>query len=169
MKNHLRPIFIFYLLFFIISFIFPENKGSLSIKIIKHEFKLYLFDGTNMIKEYPIAVGKNPGDKQKEGDKRTPEGNFYIIKIEKSNLWEHDFKDGKGPIKGAYGPWFLRLYTGKDRTKSGKSWKEIAVHGTHDNSSIGTMASEGCIRLHNADINELKNKVAAGTPVSIEP
>ncbi|MCX7795844.1 MAG: L,D-transpeptidase family protein [bacterium] len=140
-----------------------------SIVIKKSEFKLYLYKGELLVKAYSIAIGKNPGDKERVGDYRTPEGDFYINSIEDSRSWVHDFGDGKGPIPGAYGPWFLRLYTGADRTKSGKTWEGIGIHGTHDPKSIGKMATEGCIRLKNEDIIELKEKVKIGTPVKIEP
>lgn len=139
------------------------------IVIKKSDFKLYLYKGGLLVKAYLIAVGKNPGDKERVGDCRTPEGNFYINSIEDSSSWVHDFGDGKGPIPGAYGPWFLRLYTGADRTKSGKTWEGIGIHGTHDPTSTGKMATEGCIRLKNEDIIELKEKVKIGTPVRIEP
>jgi lipoprotein-anchoring transpeptidase ErfK/SrfK len=105
----------------------------------------------------------------KVGDMRTPEGNFYIEEIQDSRAWVHDFQDGKGPIRGAYGPWFLRLGTGADRTRSGKAWSGIAIHGTHDPDSIGALATEGCVRMHGADIEELKKLVKVGTPVSIVP
>jgi hypothetical protein len=146
-----------------------ENSYAYNISIKKQEFKLYLFQGTNIVKIYPIATGKNPGDKVRGGDFRTPLGKFYIKQIQDSSSWEHDFHDGKGSIKGAYGPWFLRLYTGSDRTKSGKGWKGIGIHGTHDPSSIGTMASEGCIRMNNEDVSELKSLVRIGTSVTIDP
>lgn len=135
--------------------------------IAKHDFKIYLKQGNKIIKKYPIAVGKYYGDKQKEGDCRTPEGEFFVNKIENSRNWVHDFKDGKGPIKGAYGPWFFGLYTGADRTVIKKSWKGIGIHGTHDPSSIGKMVSEGCIRMRNEDIEELRRFVKIGTSVSI--
>ncbi len=151
----------------------PSYTGAIyrdySIVVRKNKFKLYLYKGNCLIKTYPIAIGKNPGDKREVGDCRTPEGDFYINSIEDSSSWVHDFGDGKGPIKGAYGPWFLRLYTGADRTKSGKAWEGIGIHGTHDPTSIGKMASEGCIRMRNEDIMELKEKVKIGTPVKIEP
>ena len=147
---------------------FSQKSGdALHIVIVKKEFTLYLYSGTNLLKSYPVALGRNPGDKERVGDCRTPEGRFHIDKIEESSSWEHDFKDGKGPIKGAYGPWFLRLYTGKKTTNSGKAWKGIAIHGTHNPASIGTLASEGCVRLHNENIKELKELVKIGTPVEI--
>ncbi len=137
------------------------------IVIDKSDFTLTLYDGAEVVKVYPIAVGKNPGDKEKVGDYRTPVGKFRIEKIHDSSAWTHDFKDGKGEIKGAYGPWFLRLYTGKDATASGKAWKGIGIHGTHAPESIGTRATEGCIRLKNEDIADLKRRVRIGTPVEI--
>jgi|GEM_PF-900728 len=157
----------------IIVVIPPSYAGAIyrdySIIVRKSEFKLYLYKGDSLIKTYPVAIGKNPGDKREVGDCRTPEGDFYITSIEDSSSWVHDFGDGKGPIKGAYGPWFLRLYTGADRTKSGKAWEGIGIHGTHNPASIGKMASEGCIRMRNEDIMELRERVKIGTPVKIEP
>jgi len=144
-----------------------SQRGEVKIVIKKHEFKLYCYRGNSLLKSYPIAIGKNYGDKKRPGDKRTPEGNFYIVSIENSKSWVHDFGDGKGAIKGAYGPWFLRLYTGADRTKSGKKWNGIGIHGTHDPSSIGKMITDGCIRMHNKDIEELRKFIKIGTPVSI--
>ena len=138
------------------------------LDIVKSEFTLYLKNGDTIVKKYPIAVGRNSGDKQKSGDCRTPEGDFYISNIQNSKNWSHDFKDGKGPINGAYGPLFFRLYTGASKTKSGKLWKGIGIHGTHDPSSIGKMVTEGCIRMCNEDIMELKKYVKIGTPVLIK-
>ena len=67
-----------------------------------------------------------------------------------ASYWTHDFGDGKGQIAGAYGPWFISLDTG---------WIGIGIHGTHDPASIGTMASEGCIRLRDQDVAELKQLI----------
>ncbi len=137
------------------------------IVIDKSDFTLTLYDGKEVVKVFPVAVGKNLGDKEAVGDMRTPIGKFRIVSIHDSRAWTHDFKDGKGDIKGAYGPWFLRLYTGKDATVSGKAWKGIGIHGTHAPESIGTRATEGCIRLKNEDIADLKTRVKIGTPVEI--
>lgn len=146
----------------------PAPKG-VSIVVKKSLFTLFVYKEGALIKKYPVAVGKNPGDKKRRGDNRTPEGDFTITSIQDSHTWEHDFADDTlGPIKGAYGPWFLGLSTLASETKSGKKWSGIAIHGTHDPSSIGTRASEGCIRMHNEDVEELKKIVKVGTPVRIE-
>ncbi|GAK13550.1 L,D-transpeptidase family protein [Geomicrobium sp. JCM 19039] len=42
------------------------------------------------------------------------------------------------------------------------------IHGTNDPASIGHSVSHGCIRMHNADVNELASIVPNGTRVTIE-
>ena len=136
-----------------------KNDGKYRIAISKSKYTLSLFKGNELVKQYPIAVGRNPGDKQRVGDNRTPTGDFKIVSIENASGWSHDFRDGKGKIAGAYGPWFLRL--------EAKGWKGIGIHGTHDPDSIGTRATEGCIRLNNADIADLKQYAYRNMPVVI--
>ena len=136
-----------------------NSDGAYRIYINKSEYTLSLFKGDELIKTYPVAVGRNAGDKQRVGDNRTPEGEFRIVSIENSMSWQHDFRDGKGKIKGAYGPWFLRL--------DAKGWKGIGIHGTHDPDSVRTMATEGCIRLRNEDLSELKQYAYRNMPVVI--
>ena len=133
--------------------------GRYSVDVNKSTYTLTLYRDGEIVKTYPIAIGRNPGDKQRIGDHRTPTGNFKIVSIENASAWSHDFRDGKGKIKGAYGPWFLRL--------DAKGWKGIGIHGTHDPDSRGTMATEGCIRLSNEDISELKQYAYKNMPVTI--
>ena len=126
----------------------PGRRKDYWIHIDKGSYTLSLYKGQDVVKTYSIAVGKNPGNKQAIGDHRTPVGNFRVISIEDASKWKHDFGDGKGKIDGAYGPWFIRLDAG--------GWKGIGIHGTHDPDSRGTMATEGCIRLSNEEIQDLK-------------
>ena len=44
-----------------------------------------------------------------------------------------------------------------------------AIHGTNDPSSIGRFVSHGCIRMFNADVIDLYNRVPVGTPVVVLP
>jgi murein L,D-transpeptidase YafK len=48
------------------------------VLISKHARTLILFDGEEEVLRIPVVVGKNPDDKQREGDLATPEGEFYI-------------------------------------------------------------------------------------------
>ncbi len=135
------------------------KKEPLLIVVEKEKCKLHLFKEGKEIKSYDVAIGKNPGQKERVGDMTTPSGEFKVDEIIASNNWTHDFNDGKGEIEGAYGPWFVSLETG---------WIGIGIHGTHDPASIGTMASEGCIRMKNDQVAELKELIFVGTKVIVE-
>lgn len=123
-------------------------------------------DSGEIIATWPCALGKNPGQKEREGDMKTPEGTFVIDEIIDASAWTHDFHDGKGEIQGAYGPWFISLNT--DELSKGR-WGGIGIHGTHAPASIGKLVSEGCIRLRNEDIQQLKQFARVGMRVVIEP
>ena len=132
------------------------------IVVDKPSLKLTLVDGQgNAIKEYGISCAVNFGPKKVKGDHKTPEGTFKINQLLYAKGIPHDFKDGKGPIKDAYGPWFLRLDV--------PGFRDIGIHGTPFPESIGTRATEGCIRLTNEDITDLKERVKLGTVVIITP
>lgn len=131
------------------------------LKIVKNEHKLYVMKNASAVAAYPVAIGKNQGQKLKAGDCRTPEGKFFVQQVQDARSWTHDFKDGKGVIQNAYGPWFIRLKT---------QWSGIGIHGTHDPASIGTNATEGCIRLRNENLRTLKeNYIKRGMAVWILP
>lgn len=49
----------------------------------------------------------------------------------------------------------------------GLSEPHYGIHGTNNPSSIGQAASNGCIRMHNKDVEELFNLVSIRTPVTI--
>lgn len=137
----------------------PSRTSHIVVDKIGHT--LTLFTGGELIRQYGIAVGKSPGNKMKNGDNRTPEGTFAITQIHDASTWVHDFGDGLGPIDGAYGPLFIRLATAP--------WSGIGIHGTHDPDSIGTDATEGCIRMHNEDLVELADMIGTDTTVTIHP
>jgi len=127
---------------------FAVNKQTTFILISKQELKLHIVDNMgDTVFSTPICIGQNYGNKQKVGDKRTPEGVFYVCNIHNAQKWLHDFGDGNGPIVGAYGPYFIRLHV--------PGYNGIGIHGTHLPESIGTRASEGCIRLNNEDLKKM--------------
>ena len=105
---------------------------------------------------FPVGIGSNPdgADKVKEGDCRTPEGDFTIVSIEDSSGWDHE-------EERAYGPLFLRL--------DAPPWRGIGIHGTSDPASVGTKCSRGCIRMTNDDLLEIAEHVCVGTRVRVLP
>ena len=145
-------------------------KENSFIVIAKPEYRLYVceaVEGDTVCRAYyPVCVGKNKGQKQKKGDMRTPESSFEkpftITQITDASKWTHDFGDGRGEIL-SYGNWFMRLAT--------PGFSGIGIHGsTNNESSVPGRGSEGCIRLRNNDLDQLKEKYAfIGMKVIILP
>ena len=127
-------------------------KGTKNLKPIHYELPI----ASAQVKS---ALMFAAGNKRRIGDNRTPVGRFRVQSIENSQSWKHDFGDGNGVIDGAYGPWFIRLNTG---------WKGIGIHGTHDPDSRGSMATEGCIRMSNEEVRELRRYAYRNMRVIIE-
>jgi lipoprotein-anchoring transpeptidase ErfK/SrfK len=44
---------------------------------------------------------------------------------------------------------------------------EYAIHGTNRPGSVGGFVSYGCVRMYNADITDLYQRVSVGTPVVV--
>ncbi len=136
------------------------NPKNCFILISKPEYRLYVcevVDGDTVKRvHYPVCVGKAKGQKQKKGDMKTPEctaeNPFTITEIVDASNWHHDFGDGRGSIL-SYGNWFMRLKT--------PGHSGIGIHGsTNNESSVPGRGSEGCIRLRDNDLDDLKAKYA---------
>lgn len=140
-----------------------DTSESFSFLLVdKQNCTLSVIDSKGDIsKTYDVTCAVNSGNKTQRGDHKTPEGVFRINQILDSTHLTHDFCDGKGPIIGSYGPWFFRLDT--------PGFNDIGIHGTHLPETIGTRASEGCIRMRNEDILDLKNQIYLGMSVVILP
>lgn len=146
------------------------NKNNCFILISKPEYRLYVcevVDGDTIKRvHYPVCVGKAKGQKQKKGDMKTPESTFEkpfsITEIVDASKWTHDFGDGRGSIL-SYGHWFMRLKT--------PGHSGIGIHGsTNNESSVPGRGSEGCIRLRDDDLIQLKENYAfVGMKVVILP
>ncbi len=50
-----------------------------SICVVKHTRRMYVYNGKQLLKVYPIRLGTTPvGAKRVQGDRKTPEGLYYI-------------------------------------------------------------------------------------------
>jgi lipoprotein-anchoring transpeptidase ErfK/SrfK len=59
--------------------------------------------------------------------------------------------------------WLEGIEPGNANTKE----RYIYIHGTNQETLLGTPASHGCVRMSNADIAECFDEIAEGTPVEI--
>ena len=56
----------------------PLNQPRIIVR--KAERKLYLYSDKKLVRTYRVGLGLSPvGNKVREGDRRTPEGDFYIF------------------------------------------------------------------------------------------
>jgi lipoprotein-anchoring transpeptidase ErfK/SrfK len=113
------------------------SKQDLKLRMIKYH--------SDTVSTFSIATGLNPGDKKKSGDKKTPEGIFTVYAIHDASDWDYDFHDGKGKIKETYGKYFIRF----------KEHYHIGIHGTHLPETVGSRATDGCVRMHNENIEKI--------------
>lgn len=146
-----------------VSLSFPElmkNRNKCFILMSKKDYYLYVYEpqGTDtvMLARFDCCFGLKKGNKQKRGDMKTPhctfDNPFTISQIQDASSWTHNFGDGRGTIK-AYGNYFLRLVT--------PGHSGIGIHGSTNNAeSVPGRASEGCIRLRDADIITLAKTYA---------
>ena len=144
-----------------------QDRSKCFIVISKKDYYLYVYEpqgaDTVLLARFDCCFGQHVGNKQMRGDKKTPSScnslksnpfvkAFYISQIQDASTWRHDFRDGRGNIK-AYGHWFLRLVT--------PGHSGIGIHGSTNNAeSVPGRASEGCIRLKDADIIMLHDNFA---------
>ena len=148
----------------ILLFVFSALPSLATDRIVVSKEKLLLYvitESADTVFVAPVACGINMGNKQREGDKKTPEGVFTICQIQNSAKWLHDFGDGKGMRKGAYGLYFFRLKVPGNTS--------IGIHGTCFPETVGERASDGCVRLRNEDLMELKKYITIGMVVKILP
>jgi len=140
-----------------------DMRDSSFIIISKQDMMLYHYNYKGeLLQKSSVATGKNLGNKVVIGDRKTPEGVFSIGGVRDASTWGHDFADDTlGEIRGAYGPYFISLNV--------PGQKGIGIHGTHDLNSIGTRASEGCIRMPNEELVQLVNHIKSATVVIITP
>jgi murein L,D-transpeptidase YafK len=149
------------------------------IVIQKRERKLFLYEVEKLIKIYTIALGFEPvGNKERTGDGKTPEGEFYIaVKNPKSKYFLSlglSFPTVKHAASGlATGLIYQTEYEEilkAQREKRLPNQKtrlggEIYIHGG------GNLWdwTEGCVALENGDVEEIFASVQTRTKVLIEP
>lgn len=107
--------------------------------------------------ETACSTGEAPGPKQVEGDKKTPEGIYFIVN-------EHLEKD----LTPIYGPRAFPLdYPHLLDRRQGKTGYAIWIHGT--DKALKPMDTNGCVALENADVLRLSDFVTRHvTPVIIQ-
>lgn len=159
----------------------------------KSRYRMGLYTRGKLVKSYVIGLGQTPiGAKQRQGDNRTPEGDYRII------------QKSRGPFAGPYGQYlgvaWLRInypnaadahngftkglinkgqqdaiiaahQTGKEPPKNTRLGGGIGIHGWR-----GAWPGEdrqnltwGCLSLQNPQLDDLYRRVEVGTRMVIYP
>jgi hypothetical protein len=132
-----------------------------SLVVVKAERKLYLYKGGDLIKTYPVGLGRSGwSDKQRSRDNATPEGKYEII--------------GKNPESPYHRALLINYPNEEDRKEFHRAKKRgllpqtakiggsIEIHGGGNKG-----LTYGCISLANNHIEELYTFVGVGTPIAI--
>jgi murein L,D-transpeptidase YafK len=136
------------------------------VLVVKSEKKLYLEKNGKVFASFPVVFGSQPkGHKEKQGDGRTPEGNYTI--------------DRKNDKIGFYKPLHISYPNEKDKAaakaKGVNPGGRIYIHGQKDGYAWATRVTQsknwtkGCIALTNPDMKKVWDAVNVGTPIEIKP
>ncbi len=109
-----------------------------------------VWDGLDIVIDTRVAIGTDRTP--------TPTGTYYI---RDSFPWNPE---------SVYGPWVFALSSYSEaigQINGGDA--VVAIHGTRDNSVLGSAVSLGCIRIDNDVLLEMSEIVEPGTPVEVVP
>lgn len=144
-----------------------KSEGSIDhIVVMKAERKMYLYAGEKVKGILPVSLGKNPvGHKQRQGDNRTPEGEFFIHR------------------KLCSPKYYRSLCISYPRPEDIESARErgvnpggaITIHaqpkwnadGKEDAYTLSQNWTQGCVAVTNSEMKELWYAVREGVPVTI--
>jgi len=187
---------IFVLLAFLLClFLCPCFASDYYIVVSGSKFTLAVYDGSGkVVKSYPVGLGLNGMGKTKEGDKKTPLGEYkiiwkasrfanedggYLIEDGKAfcgpdNIFTTDpsigypdeslWTDGYGGKKAVV---MCLNYPNSSDKKKGYTGGCIEIHATLLG-GIGEWSSYGCVRMYPEDARELYRIVKVGTKVFIK-
>ena len=142
-----------------------SNLYATKIVVDKSDRRLYIYNGTKVIADYHIALGKNPkGAKRVQGDRRTPDGKYIL--------------DFKKPNSDYYKAIHISYPSKKDieyAKKLGKSpGGAIMIHGQPNGWGWLSVIRQrfnwtsGCIAVSNDDMDKIWNMVKTGIPIIIK-
>ncbi len=157
----------------------PRPLPSPGIVVLKSQRELRLYSGDEPVRTYRIGLGFAPeGDKEREGDGRTPEGDFYVCsKNPNSSFYlalglsypdEEDARRGLqgGLITQAQHDEIVRaIRRGQEPPWNTALGGEIFIHGRGSDRDW----TLGCIALDDENVGELYDAVPLRTPVAVRP
>jgi len=141
----------------------PDDHGSTYLVLRLNERRLYVMqeDAREPVESFPIAIGR--------AGHETPEGRFQVEEmVEHPDYQEIDPADRSrirkqvppGPDNPLGDRWMGFTH--------GDGWT-VGIHGTPHPELLGKAVSGGCVRMRNADVIHVYDRVRLGTPVIVSP
>ncbi|RYF91872.1 MAG: hypothetical protein EOO03_00260 [Chitinophagaceae bacterium] len=142
------------------------------IVVDKSDYELKVYDDEGWYATYPIVFGsKDLSDKMREGDKRTPTGNFKVVLKKIHHKWGPELLLDY-PTAESYQRFNERKQKGLI-PKTARIGDGIAIHATRpeeewtvDNFFNWT---DGCVSVKYSEMKDLFSYIPVGTPVKIQP
>lgn len=124
------------------------SKGKYKILVDKSQNILTLLDNNDIVKVYRVSTGEN---------NNTPVGNFKIINKITDPVWytEKAIVPAESPENVLGSRWM------------GFNLPGYGIHGTTSPEKIGQQATKGCVRMINAEVEELYKIIPINTEVTI--
>ena len=133
------------------------------VLVLKRQRKLYLIEGSKVLKRYNVSLGGHPvGPKIKEGDRKTPEGKYVL--------------DWHNPESQFYKSIHISYPNPMDLERANKlrvpPGGDLFIHGqpngfTGPGKQPGDW-TDGCIAVSNEEMDEIWRAVPDGTPIEIK-
>ncbi|MEY2561914.1 MAG: hypothetical protein QOH88_107 [Verrucomicrobiota bacterium] len=152
-----------------------KKSAQTTIHVSVRRQQLTLKSGRKNLGSYPISSSRF-GLGSEEGSMKTPTGRFRVAEMIGDGMPVGTVFKSRRPIKAT-----KKLLREEDLVMTRILWLDglepgnanthdryIYIHGTNHEESIGEPASHGCIRMRNADLVELFERVTTDTPVVIK-
>ena len=132
------------------------------VVVKKGERKLYLISGKSVVKSYEVDLGRQPvGDKKYEGDGKTPEGLYFIDRLNPNSRYHLSVGISYPSVQDVAEAAALGLRPGGD----------IFIHGLGPEGRALNKAdwTAGCIAVTDEEIEEIFAMLRPGVPIFIYP
>lgn len=146
---------------------YADDGGIDRILVVKKDRKMYLYKKGKVQRVIPVSLGKNPvGQKEKQGDNRTPEGDFFIHR----KLCSHKY------YRSLCISYPRPSDTAKAKAKGVNPGGDVTIHaqpvwnanGEGDSYTLSQNWTHGCVAVTNAAMKELWYAVREGVPITIQ-
>ncbi len=134
-----------------------DSQWAVIVDKHRQQVNLYVFhEYWRNLAQWPCSTGKSDGPKEKEGDQKTPEGIYFVVRNVAQRYLSPTYGARALPLD--YPNWLDRC-----RNRSGSA---IWIHGT--NKPLLAYDSNGCVVLENESITQLAPHIRPQqTPVII--